>query len=105
MHYRHEDPTGWRGFRFLRRRGQDSCGHAGQAARPRKGIDVRPDKILIAATAVLALPTLALAQDADITPPHAEIGYILTTFMFLVAVTLLSVAIFLKPLRNEAENV
>jgi Amt family ammonium transporter len=46
---------------------------------------VRPDKILIAATAVLALPTLALAQDADITPPNTDIGYILTSFMFLVA--------------------
>lgn len=30
------------------------------------------------------LPTLALAQDADVTPPMEEIGFILTSFMFLV---------------------
>ena len=40
------------------------------------------------AAAVVALPSLGLAQDAvveiDVTPPNAEIGYILTTFMFLV---------------------
>ncbi len=29
-------------------------------------------------------PTLGLAQEADMTPPNAEIGYILTTFMFIV---------------------
>ena len=40
----------------------------------------------VAAAAVLvALPTLGLAQEADTTPTNAEIGYIFTTFMFLVA--------------------
>lgn len=34
--------------------------------------------------AAIALPTLAGAQDADLTPPTGEIGYIFTTFMFLV---------------------
>jgi Amt family ammonium transporter len=35
-----------------------------------------------AAAAMLALP--AFAQEADVTPPNEEIGYIFTTFMFLV---------------------
>lgn len=40
----------------------------------------------VAAAAVLvALPTLGLAQEADTTPTNAEIGFIFTTFMFLVA--------------------
>ncbi|WP_226779777.1 ammonium transporter [Oceaniglobus trochenteri] len=37
--------------------------------------------------ALLALPTAAIAQEAaaaDVTPPMGEIGYIFTTFMFLV---------------------
>jgi Amt family ammonium transporter len=37
---------------------------------------------LAAPLALIALP--ALAQEADVTPPNAEIGYIFTTFMFLV---------------------
>ncbi|MEE9388149.1 MAG: ammonium transporter [Paracoccaceae bacterium] len=41
-------------------------------------------KILPAATAVALLPTLGLAQDADVTPTNGEIGYILNTFMFIV---------------------
>ena len=36
------------------------------------------------AAAVIALPSLGLAQDADTTPPMEDIGYIFTTFMFLV---------------------
>ncbi len=40
--------------------------------------------LLLAAIAIAALPSLGLAQDADITPPNEEIGYILTSFMFLV---------------------
>jgi len=40
----------------------------------------------VAAAAVLvALPSLGLAQEADTTPPMEEIGFIFTTFMFLVA--------------------
>ncbi|MCU9837358.1 ammonium transporter [Ruegeria sp. WL0004] len=41
-------------------------------------------KTLLPATALIALPTLGLAQEADVTPPNEEIGYIFTTFMFLV---------------------
>jgi len=37
------------------------------------------------AAALVALPQLGLAQDADTTPTNAEIGFIFTTFMFLVA--------------------
>ncbi len=44
--------------------------------------------IALAALAALAVPEIGLAQDtaavADETPPMAEIGYIFTTFMFLV---------------------
>ncbi|KAA2312552.1 ammonium transporter [Pseudooceanicola sediminis] len=36
------------------------------------------------AAALIALPSLGLAQEADTTPPIEEIGYIFTTFMFLV---------------------
>ncbi|WP_323784194.1 ammonium transporter [Thalassovita sp.] len=36
------------------------------------------------AAALIALPSLGLAQEADVTPPNEEIGYILNTFMFLV---------------------
>ncbi len=40
---------------------------------------------LIPLVAVAALlPTLGFAQEADVTPPNGEIGYIFTTFMFLV---------------------
>ncbi len=41
-------------------------------------------KTLPVVAALIALPTLALAQEADVTPPNEEIGYIFTTFMFLV---------------------
>jgi len=39
---------------------------------------------LAASAALIALPSLGLAQEADVTPPNEEIGYIFTTFMFLV---------------------
>ncbi len=42
-------------------------------------------KTLLMTTAVVALPALALAQEADTTPTNAEIGFIFNTFMFLVA--------------------
>ncbi len=42
-------------------------------------------KSLIAATVLAALPVAGIAQDADTTPLNAEIGFIFTTFMFLVA--------------------
>ena len=37
------------------------------------------------AAVLLALPQLALAQEADTTPLNADIGFIFTTFMFLVS--------------------
>ena len=40
---------------------------------------------LAGAMLAVCLPTLGLAQEADMTPPNGEIGYIVTTFMFLVA--------------------
>ncbi len=40
--------------------------------------------IAAAALAATVLPGMALAQDADVTPPMQDIGYIFTTFMFLV---------------------
>ncbi|MEZ5716108.1 MAG: ammonium transporter [Paracoccaceae bacterium] len=36
------------------------------------------------AAALIAWPALAGAQEADVTPPMEEVGYILNTFMFLV---------------------
>ena len=36
------------------------------------------------AAALIALPTMSLAQDADTTPVNEDIGYIFTTFMFLI---------------------
>ncbi|SMX26786.1 Ammonium transporter NrgA [Pelagimonas phthalicica] len=42
-------------------------------------------KTLASAAVLLALPSLGLAQEADVTPPNEEIGFIFTTFMFLVA--------------------
>ncbi|OWU86356.1 ammonium transporter [Oceanicola sp. 22II-s10i] len=36
------------------------------------------------AAAQIAAPSLGLAQEADTTPPNGDIGYIFTTFMFLV---------------------
>ena len=41
-------------------------------------------KTLPVALAVVALPSLGFAQEADTTPTNGEIGYILNTFMFLV---------------------
>jgi len=40
-------------------------------------------KLGLAAT-LIALPQLGLAQEADTTPPNGDIGFIFTTFMFLV---------------------
>ncbi|MEQ3755571.1 MAG: ammonium transporter [Planktomarina sp.] len=37
------------------------------------------------ATLLLAVPQLAAAQEADVTPLNADIGFIFTTFMFLVS--------------------
>lgn len=39
---------------------------------------------LAVAAALIAMPSLGLAQEADVTPPNEEIGYIFNTFMFLV---------------------
>ena len=36
-------------------------------------------------TALIALPQMGLAQEADTTPTNADIGFIFTTFMFLVS--------------------
>jgi len=41
-------------------------------------------RLLPVAAALIAMPALGFAQEADVTPPNEEIGYILTTFMFLV---------------------
>ncbi|WP_027262530.1 ammonium transporter [Sedimentitalea nanhaiensis] len=41
-------------------------------------------KPLPAAAALIALPSLGLAQEIDTTPVNAEIGFILNTFMFIV---------------------
>ncbi|MEI4197473.1 ammonium transporter [Roseovarius sp. E0-M6] len=50
-------------------------------------IRLRPTLIptLSALALATALPTLASAQDADVTPLNADIGFIFTTFMFLVS--------------------
>ena len=37
------------------------------------------------AAVLAALPSLGLAQEADVTPTNADIGFIFTTFMFLVS--------------------
>ncbi len=42
-------------------------------------------KTLAAAAVLLAVPSLGVAQEADVTPPNSEVGFIFTTFMFLVA--------------------
>jgi len=39
---------------------------------------------LISAALLVTLPSMGLTQEADMTPPTGEIGYIFTTFMFLV---------------------
>jgi len=41
-------------------------------------------KTLTMAAVVIALPSLGLAQEADTTPVNQDIGFIFTTFMFLV---------------------
>ncbi len=41
-------------------------------------------KLGLTAAALAALPQLGLAQEAETTPPMADIGFIFTTFMFLV---------------------
>lgn len=41
-------------------------------------------KTIPVAAALVALPTLGFAQDADTTPTNADIGFILNTFMFLM---------------------
>ncbi len=41
--------------------------------------------LIPAITAVALMPALGLAQEADTTPTNADIGFIFTTFMFLVA--------------------
>ena len=41
--------------------------------------------IIASAIALVALPSLGLAQEADTTPTNEDIGFIFTTFMFLVA--------------------
>jgi ammonium transporter, Amt family len=41
-------------------------------------------KLFAITTAVLIVPTFGFAQEIDVTPPNQDIGYILTTFMFLV---------------------
>ena len=52
---------------------------------------------LVTGTSALIIPLTAVLFDRT--------GDYVIAFMFLVVVTLLSAAIFLKPLRNEAENV
>ncbi|GAB4271767.1 MAG: ammonium transporter [Pararhodobacter sp.] len=42
-------------------------------------------KLLPLAAVATMLPLAVFAQDADVTPPNEEIGFIFTTFMFLVA--------------------
>ena len=42
-------------------------------------------KLLSATAMVVLLPSLGFAQEVDSTPTNAEIGFIFTTFMFLVA--------------------
>ena len=41
--------------------------------------------LLSAAALTVLLPSLGFAQEVDTTPTNAEIGFIFTTFMFLVA--------------------
>ncbi|MEX0285568.1 MAG: ammonium transporter [Paracoccaceae bacterium] len=43
------------------------------------------NRTLPAAALLVALPALGIAQEADTTPTNADIGFIFTTFMFLVA--------------------
>ena len=46
---------------------------------------MRQKSLLSAAALLVLLPSLGLAQEADTTPTNADIGFIFTTFMFLVA--------------------
>ncbi|MGC9420468.1 MAG: ammonium transporter, partial [Rhodovulum sp.] len=41
-------------------------------------------KLIPLAAGLALLPALGFAQEVDMTPPNEEIGYIFTTFMFLV---------------------
>ena len=50
-----------------------------------KNREMKLIKTLAPAAALIALPTLGLAQEADTTPTMEDIGFIFTTFMFLVA--------------------
>jgi Amt family ammonium transporter len=45
---------------------------------------MRLNTLLPIAALAVTLPSLGLAQEPDVTPPNEEIGYIFTTFMFLV---------------------
>ncbi len=45
---------------------------------------MRQTTFILALAGAVALPGLGLAQEVDMTPPNEEIGYIMTTFMFLV---------------------
>lgn len=45
---------------------------------------MKPSTLLPLAAGLIALPALGFAQEVDTTPPNEEIGYIFTTFMFLV---------------------
>jgi Amt family ammonium transporter len=59
--------------------------NAGCPAR-KMGQDMKPLTKLIGVAALLALPTTGMAQETatDVTPLNGDIGFILTTFMFLV---------------------
>ena len=46
---------------------------------------LKPTRLLPLAAALIAAPSLGLAQEADTTPLNADIGFIFTTFMFLVS--------------------
>ncbi len=45
---------------------------------------MRLSKLIPLAAAVAVIPALGFAQDADVTPPNGDIGFIFTTFMFLI---------------------
>lgn len=45
---------------------------------------MRPSNLLPAAAALAVIPALGFAQEADVTPPNGDIGFIFTTFMFLI---------------------
>jgi len=70
-----------------------ACMRIGKAARAVHDISIQTDRImnktitskLALAAALIALPQIGLAQEAAITPTNADIGFIFTTFMFLVS--------------------